>query len=208
MPVRGRAGGPLGELEKQSPFFLLQLNHIRERGEREPKHLISSMATNSGGWGGRRRQSFSSPHSSFGSPLISPREGGKGKKKGRGGRKIDSKLFFGLVFLLPPPRKIICSARTHFPGGGTTPSPSPQCFPPSQTQHFHNSLMMMSAVHVRRFKKFLAQTTKPTSPFSFLQLIPQISSLTPVTTAVPLIGVLALTAIKDAYDDIVSFIFH
>lgn len=38
-----------------------------------------------------------------------------------------------------------------------------------------------------------------------LQLIPAISSLTPVTTAIPLIGVLALTAIKDAYDDIVSF---
>jgi phospholipid-translocating ATPase len=37
-----------------------------------------------------------------------------------------------------------------------------------------------------------------------LQLIPAISSLTPVTTALPLIGVLGLTAIKDAYDDIVS----
>lgn len=37
-----------------------------------------------------------------------------------------------------------------------------------------------------------------------LQLIPAISSLTPVTTAIPLIGVLALTAVKDAYDDIVS----
>lgn len=36
-----------------------------------------------------------------------------------------------------------------------------------------------------------------------LQLIPAISSLTPVTTALPLIGVLGLTAIKDAYDDIV-----
>ncbi|XP_066994070.1 phospholipid-transporting ATPase ID isoform X1 [Anabrus simplex] len=34
-----------------------------------------------------------------------------------------------------------------------------------------------------------------------LQMIPAISSLTPITTAVPLIGVLALTAIKDAYDD-------
>lgn len=34
-----------------------------------------------------------------------------------------------------------------------------------------------------------------------LQFIPFISSLTPVTTAVPLIGVLLLTAIKDAYDD-------
>lgn len=37
-----------------------------------------------------------------------------------------------------------------------------------------------------------------------LQLIPAISSLTPITTAIPLIGVLALTAVKDAYDDIVS----
>ncbi|XP_055644370.1 phospholipid-transporting ATPase ID isoform X2 [Toxorhynchites rutilus septentrionalis] len=34
-----------------------------------------------------------------------------------------------------------------------------------------------------------------------LQLIPAISSLTPVTTAIPLIGVLMLTAVKDAYDD-------
>ncbi|XP_049937376.1 phospholipid-transporting ATPase ID isoform X2 [Schistocerca serialis cubense] len=34
-----------------------------------------------------------------------------------------------------------------------------------------------------------------------LQMIPAISSLTPITTAVPLLGVLALTAIKDAYDD-------
>ena len=31
-----------------------------------------------------------------------------------------------------------------------------------------------------------------------------ISSLTPVTTAVPLVGVLTLIAIKDGYDDIVS----
>lgn len=36
-----------------------------------------------------------------------------------------------------------------------------------------------------------------------LQLVPAISSLTPVTTAIPLIGVLTLTAVKDAYDDIV-----
>eukprot|EP00095_Tigriopus_kingsejongensis_P008981 maker-scaffold570_size134912-snap-gene-0.9 protein:Tk08981 transcript:maker-scaffold570_size134912-snap-gene-0.9-mRNA-1 annotation:"phospholipid-transporting atpase id" len=35
-----------------------------------------------------------------------------------------------------------------------------------------------------------------------LQLIPVISSLTPVTTFVPLVGVLLLTAIKDAYDDL------
>lgn len=38
-----------------------------------------------------------------------------------------------------------------------------------------------------------------------LQLIPVISSLSPITTAVPLIGVLAVTAAKDAYDDYVSF---
>lgn len=41
-----------------------------------------------------------------------------------------------------------------------------------------------------------------------LQLIPAISSLTPVTTAIPLIGVLTLTAVKDAYDDIVSNLIH
>ena len=43
------------------------------------------------------------------------------------------------------------------------------------------------------------------SCFFFLQLIPQISSLTPVTTIVPLVAVLAITALKDAIDDIVSF---
>ena len=36
------------------------------------------------------------------------------------------------------------------------------------------------------------------------QLIPQISSLPPITTLLPLVGVLALTALKDGYDDIVS----
>lgn len=39
-----------------------------------------------------------------------------------------------------------------------------------------------------------------------LQLIPAISSLTPVTTALPLLGVLMLTAAKDGYDDYVSAI--
>jgi phospholipid-translocating ATPase len=39
---------------------------------------------------------------------------------------------------------------------------------------------------------------------SSFQLIPQISSLTPITTIVPLVGVLTLTAIKDGYDEIVS----
>lgn len=37
-----------------------------------------------------------------------------------------------------------------------------------------------------------------------LQTVRVISSLTPITTALPLIGVLSLTAIKDAYDDFVS----
>lgn len=41
-----------------------------------------------------------------------------------------------------------------------------------------------------------------------LQVIPVISSLTPITTAVPLIGVLTVTASKDAYDDYVSQIQH
>ena len=36
------------------------------------------------------------------------------------------------------------------------------------------------------------------------QLIPEITSLTPITTALPLFGVLTLTAIKYAYDDVVS----
>lgn len=40
-----------------------------------------------------------------------------------------------------------------------------------------------------------------------LQMIPAISSLTPITTAIPLIGVLTLTAVKDAYDDFVSIFF-
>ena len=40
--------------------------------------------------------------------------------------------------------------------------------------------------------------------FSVLQLIPQISSLTPITTLLPLVGVLSLTALKDGYDEVVS----
>lgn len=39
-----------------------------------------------------------------------------------------------------------------------------------------------------------------------LQMISVISSLTPITTSIPLIGVLSLTAIKDAYDDYVSMV--
>ena len=40
------------------------------------------------------------------------------------------------------------------------------------------------------------------------QLIPEISSLSAVTTAVPLFSVLTLTAIKYGYDDIVSGAFY
>ncbi len=41
-----------------------------------------------------------------------------------------------------------------------------------------------------------------------LQMISVISSLTPITTSIPLIGVLSLTAVKDAYDDYVSAKLH
>ena len=40
--------------------------------------------------------------------------------------------------------------------------------------------------------------------FMLLQYIPQISSLNPSTTIVPIVIVLAITAIKDGVDDIVS----
>ena len=40
----------------------------------------------------------------------------------------------------------------------------------------------------------------------FLQFIPQISSLNPYTTLIPIVIVLAITAIKDAVDDFVSSI--
>lgn len=36
-----------------------------------------------------------------------------------------------------------------------------------------------------------------------LKLIPVISSLTPITTLLPLVGVLTITGLKDAYDDVV-----
>ena len=42
--------------------------------------------------------------------------------------------------------------------------------------------------------------------YFILQLIPQISSLTPVTTIVPLVAVLLITALKDGIDDIVSIL--
>lgn len=41
----------------------------------------------------------------------------------------------------------------------------------------------------------------------FTQLIPGISSVPFYTTLIPLVGVLAVTAIKDAFDDIVSPFF-
>lgn len=37
-----------------------------------------------------------------------------------------------------------------------------------------------------------------------LQYVPVISSLNPITTLLPLLGVLMITAIKDGYDDVVS----
>ena len=43
------------------------------------------------------------------------------------------------------------------------------------------------------------------SDYIMFQLIPEITSLTPITTALPLFGVLSLTAIKYAYDDVVSW---
>lgn len=44
----------------------------------------------------------------------------------------------------------------------------------------------------------------PLTEFSSRQLIPQVSSLPWFTTAVPLVFVLSITAVKDATDDIVS----
>ena len=37
-----------------------------------------------------------------------------------------------------------------------------------------------------------------------MQAIPQITALNPLATAIPLLFVLSATAVKDAYDDIVS----
>jgi len=42
------------------------------------------------------------------------------------------------------------------------------------------------------------------SPVSILQLIPGIASVPFYSTLIPLVGVLGVTAVKDAYDDIVS----
>lgn len=43
---------------------------------------------------------------------------------------------------------------------------------------------------------------------SFVQLIPAISSLTPLTTIIPLVAVLAVSALKDAVDDFVSHVLY
>ena len=51
----------------------------------------------------------------------------------------------------------------------------------------------------------LGHPVRTLAMFWYFQLIEVISSLTPVTTAVPLVGVLSLIAVKDAYDDFVSF---
>ncbi len=53
---------------------------------------------------------------------------------------------------------------------------------------------------------YLSLTLKKYTEFEFVEkVIPYITSLTPVTTAVPLVVVLTLTALKDAIDDIVSY---
>jgi len=53
-------------------------------------------------------------------------------------------------------------------------------------------------------RKVLSCITNEWFVFCVLQLIPQISSLNPVTTAIPLAIVLGITAVKDLIDDIVS----
>ncbi|XP_026842559.1 phospholipid-transporting ATPase ID isoform X3 [Drosophila persimilis] len=73
---------------------------------------------------------------------------------------------------------------------------------------YHNNYIKTSKYSVFTFLPFnLLEQFQRLANFYFLcllvlQLIPAISSLTPVTTAIPLIGVLTLTAVKDAYDDI------
>ena len=60
------------------------------------------------------------------------------------------------------------------------------------------------------FLLFMLSYQLPILTNSCFQLIPEITSLTPITTALPLFGVLTLTAIKYAYDDVVKprFIYH
>ena len=60
-------------------------------------------------------------------------------------------------------------------------------------------------LQVRIYYLVFPMVTNPKNKHTF-QLIDVISSLTPVTTAVPLVGVLSLIAVKDAYDDFVSFL--
>ncbi|XP_032594915.1 probable phospholipid-transporting ATPase IM isoform X5 [Drosophila grimshawi] len=73
---------------------------------------------------------------------------------------------------------------------------------------YHNNYIKTSKYSLLTFLPFnLLEQFQRLANFYFLcllvlQLIPAISSLTPVTTAIPLIGVLTLTAVKDAYDDI------
>ena len=55
-------------------------------------------------------------------------------------------------------------------------------------------------VKVQTLRRFVSSSTNKL----LFQLIPEITSLTPITTALPLFGVLSLTAIKYAYDDVVS----
>ncbi|EDX13275.1 GD20604 [Drosophila simulans] len=75
---------------------------------------------------------------------------------------------------------------------------------------YHNNYIKTSKYSLFTFLPFnLLEQFQRLANFYFLcllvlQLIPAISSLTPVTTAIPLIGVLTLTAVKDAYDDIVN----
>ncbi|KAH8268546.1 hypothetical protein KR026_008519 [Drosophila bipectinata] len=76
------------------------------------------------------------------------------------------------------------------------------------TSIFQNNYIKTSKYSIFTFLPFnLLEQFQRLANFYFLcllvlQLIPAISSLTPVTTAIPLIGVLTLTAVKDAYDDI------
>ena len=54
------------------------------------------------------------------------------------------------------------------------------------------------------FYRWRTDFLQPNTDVFGFQLIPEISSLSAVTTAVPLFSVLTLTAIKYGYDDIVS----
>ena len=58
-------------------------------------------------------------------------------------------------------------------------------------------------VKVQTLRRFVSSSINDKK--LLFQLIPEITSLTPITTALPLFGVLSLTAIKYAYDDVVSW---